>query len=153
MCIRSFSESTIEINGIFLHIKIHCVLGDHPVLQNLFGFKLNFRGLGKDMCCRVCSIPNEKFSEFRSVESTETYLRTDHYLEHLLPKFCNYITDPHHDWSQNNAGITLFGCINIFKIITQISSQTLVDNIKILASNFNCLKVINSTLTPDFFEK
>uniref|UniRef100_A0A0N5BDQ1 DUF362 domain-containing protein n=1 Tax=Strongyloides papillosus TaxID=174720 RepID=A0A0N5BDQ1_STREA len=99
-CINSFLNSRIIIDNVEIGVKIHCVTGDHPVLQNLFGFKLNFRSIGKVGSCRACTIPNEKFSEFRTIESTEKYLRTNHDLEHLLPKYCNYVTDPHHDWSQ-----------------------------------------------------
>uniref|UniRef100_A0A0K0FQD5 Uncharacterized protein n=1 Tax=Strongyloides venezuelensis TaxID=75913 RepID=A0A0K0FQD5_STRVS len=96
-CINSFLSSIVTKYNVEIGVKIHFVTGDHPVLENLFGFIQNFRSIGKVGSCRACTIPNEKFSEFRTIESTEEYLRTNYNLEHLLPKYCNYVTDSHQD--------------------------------------------------------
>uniref|UniRef100_A0A0K0EWR6 Nuclear shuttle protein n=1 Tax=Strongyloides venezuelensis TaxID=75913 RepID=A0A0K0EWR6_STRVS len=52
--------SIILFDGSEIILKIHCILGDHLLMQSIFKHVQNYRSVGRINACRACTLlPNE----------------------------------------------------------------------------------------------
>uniref|UniRef100_A0A0N5C5Z8 C2H2-type domain-containing protein n=1 Tax=Strongyloides papillosus TaxID=174720 RepID=A0A0N5C5Z8_STREA len=166
--LKKFKEAKIAHKDKVYDLEIFSVIGDHPILQDLFKRKKNFGNRGYDQC-RGCTIPASLYNKYLECKKVEEMVRLDHDIE-MVPEWNHIISDSFHDISEGKyiilsysypdmgkislriLGNMLYSAINNFLIVTRYSHTELKNDILAMSSEYECLKTLKSVLKDDFFK-
>uniref|UniRef100_A0A0N4ZJL7 DUF4806 domain-containing protein n=1 Tax=Parastrongyloides trichosuri TaxID=131310 RepID=A0A0N4ZJL7_PARTI len=148
--INVFKSTKIVHLGTEFSINVHSILGDHPIMSDLFKWRKNYGCKGVNSC-RGCKVDAKNYHLYTECSLVQEQLRNC-FGPPYVPMWNHLISDSFHDISEGILANMVFSAINNFLIITKFSPQKLRDEIILLSNEFDCSKTIKCVLKKNVFE-
>uniref|UniRef100_A0A0N5BRH5 Piwi domain-containing protein n=1 Tax=Strongyloides papillosus TaxID=174720 RepID=A0A0N5BRH5_STREA len=74
--LSQFENRSIRLfDGNEIILKIHCIIGDHPLMQSIFKHIQNYRSVGRINACRACTLLPNEYESHMACSMTRSFLK------------------------------------------------------------------------------